>query len=131
MTEKITSPEDFQISCALKGLLWSFIITIVLAIISGLLLQYSPLSENLLSGFSTFIFFISMFLGSTIAARAAERKGLQYGTAVSLTYFILTLIIGLLLDSSLITFNFILKRTALTASSALLGGIIGVGLVTK
>ncbi len=131
MVENLSSPEDFQISCVLKGIFWSLSITIVLAIISGLLLQYSPLSENLLSGFSTFVFFISMFLGSTIAARTAERKGLQYGTAVSFTYFILTLIIGLLLDSSLITFSFILKRTALTAFSALLGGIIGVGLVAK
>ena len=56
------SAEEFSISYALKGLLWAVSITVVLAVISALLLQYTALSESLLSGFATFIFFISMFM---------------------------------------------------------------------
>lgn len=129
--EKIISSEKFQVTYALKGLLWSIFITIILAIISALLLQYTALSENLLSGFSTFIFFISMFIGSTIAAYNAQGKGLLYGLAVSIAYFLLTLLGGLLLDSALLSWGFILKRFGLTACAGLLGGVIGVGLVNK
>ena len=131
MIEKATTSEGFQTTYALKGLLWAILITIILGIISALLLQYTSLSESLLSGFSSFIFFISMFSGSIIAAYSAQSKGLLYGTAVSLSYFILALLGGLILDSSLLSFAFILKRCGLTACSGLLGGIIGIGLVTK
>jgi putative membrane protein (TIGR04086 family) len=125
------SAEEFRISYALKGLLWAVSITVVLAVISALLLQYTALSESLLSGFATFIFFISMFIGSTIAAYTAQGKGLLYGATVSLTYFLLTLLGGLLLDISLLSFPFILKRFGMAACAGILGGIIGVGLVSK
>lgn len=130
MSEKLLSLENFQISCVFKGLLWSILITIVLSVIFGLLLQYTPLSESLLAGFSTFVFFISMFLGSTIAAYNAGHKGLLYSATVSFAYFFLTLLLCLFLDSSLLTFFLILKKTIFTIVSSLLGGIIGIGLIS-
>lgn len=129
--QNTTSAEEFRISIALKGLLWSVSITVILAIISALLLQYTALSEKLLSGFAAFIFFISTFIGSTIAAYNAQGKGLLYGATVSLSYFLLTLLGGLLLDISLLSFSFILKRFGLAACAGILGGVIGVGLVSK
>ncbi|HHZ16625.1 MAG TPA: TIGR04086 family membrane protein [Peptococcaceae bacterium] len=129
--EKIHASEDFQVSYVFKGLLWSITLTIVLAIISALLLQYTALSENLLSGFATFIFFVSMFIGATMAAYSAQGKGLLYGLAVSMSYFLLTIIGGLILDSSIFTLAFVVKRLGLTACAGVLGGIIGVGLVSK
>ncbi|MGI6587711.1 MAG: TIGR04086 family membrane protein [Peptococcia bacterium] len=130
MTEKLPSLESFQVSSFLKGLLWSITITIILSILFGLFLQYTPLSESLLPGISTFIFFISMFLGSTIAAYTAGHKGLLYSTAVSFTYFFLTLLICFFPASSLLTFSLLLKKTIITITSSLLGGIIGIGLIS-
>jgi putative membrane protein (TIGR04086 family) len=126
-----STTEDFRLSYALKGFLWSIAITVILAIFSALLLQYTGLSESLLSGFAAFIFFISTFIGSTIAAYTAQGKGLLYGATVSLSYFLLTLLGGLLLDISLLSFAFILKRFGLAACAGILGGVIGVGLVSK
>jgi putative membrane protein (TIGR04086 family) len=130
MTEKLPSLESLQISYVFKGLLSSIIITIILSIIFSLLLQYTPLSESLLSGFSTFVFFISMFLGSTIAAHTAGHKGLLYSTTVSFSYFLLILCFCLCLDSSLLTFPLILKKIVSTIVSSFLGGIIGIGLIS-
>ncbi len=130
MNEKIPSLQGIQYSCIFKGLLCSIFIMIFLGIFFSLLLQYTPLSENLLSAFSTFIFFISMFLGSTIAAYDAGHKGLLYSATVSFSFFFLLLFLGLFLNSTLITFPLIMKRTLLTVASSFLGGLIGIGLVT-
>ena len=130
MSEKIPSLQGIQYSCIFKGLLWSIFITIILGIFFSLLLQYTPLSETLLPAFSTFIFFISMFLGSTIAARDAGHKGLLYSASVSFTFFFLILFLSLFLNLTLLTFPLFIKRTLLTVASSFLGGIIGIGLVT-
>ena len=129
MSEKIPLLQGIQYSCIFKGLLWSIIITIVLGIFFSILLQYTPLSENLMSAFSTFIFFIGMFLGSTIAAHEAGHKGLLYSATVSFSFFILILFLCFFLNSTLITFSLIINRTLLTVASSFLGGIIGIGLV--
>ena len=129
MSEKIPLLHSFQYSCIFKGLLWSILITIFLGIFLSMLLQYTPLSENLMSAFSTFIFFISIFLGSTIAAHNAGHKGLLYSASVSFSYFFLILFLGLFLNPSLLTFSIIFKKALLTVASSILGGIIGIGLI--
>lgn len=130
MTQNSPKAEGWQISCVCKGLLCSVLITIVFSLIFGLLLQYTPLSESFLPSISTFIFFISMFLGSTIAAYTAGHKGLLYSTTVSFTYFLLTLFFCFFPAPSLLTFSLLLKKTMLTITSSILGGIIGIGLIT-
>ena len=54
-------------------------------------------------------FFVSMFIGATMAAYSAQGKGLLYGLAVSMSYFLLTIIGGLILDSSIFTLAFVVK----------------------
>lgn len=112
----------------LKGLTWSLIITIILGIIVTLILQFTSLSENYLTNLSTFIFFVSMLLGSTLAARSAGNKGLWHGLSVSIIYLALTLIIGFIWIPDFFSVYLILKRLAFTFASGVLGGIIGVGL---
>ncbi|MDD2432292.1 MAG: TIGR04086 family membrane protein [Clostridia bacterium] len=129
MTRDFSKAEDWQIPCVCKGLLCSILITIVFSLSFGLLLQYTPLSENYLPSISTFVFFISMLLGSTIAAYTAGHKGLLYSTTVSFTYFLLTLLFCFFPAPSLLTFSLLLKKTFLTITSGILGGIIGIGLI--
>jgi putative membrane protein (TIGR04086 family) len=69
-----------------------------------------------------------MLLGSTIAARSAGRKGLLYGTATSISFFLLTLVFGLAMDHSLFNLVLVFKKLSLTVVSGILGGIIGVGM---
>lgn len=128
MSDNLTPSENFQIYYVWRGLLWCIMFTVVLGFLSSLFLQYTPLSETLLPGLSTLIFFISMLLGSTIAARAAGRRGLIYGTATSISYFLLTLAFGIAVDHSIFTLAFFFKKLSLTAVSGILGGIIGVGM---
>lgn len=123
--------EGLQLNAVIRGFIWALVITIILGIVFSLLLQYTSLSEGLLSSYSSFIFFISMFIGATIGARAAGRKGLIHGLLITLFYWLITLIIGLIWNPEAFSALFILKRLGYTLAAGILGGIIGIGLSSK
>lgn len=125
------SVEGYQINSVIRGLIWALVVTIILGVLISLLLQYTSLSENLLSSYSTFIFFISMLIGSTIGARAAGSKGLVHGLSITLFYWVLTLFIGLIWNPGALTLIFLAKRLGFTVTAGILGGIIGIGLAEK
>ncbi len=121
----------FQGKYVVKGFIWTLIITITLGILLSLILQFTPLSESLLAGLATFIFFISMLLGASIGARAAGNKGLLHGLAVCLSYWVLTLLVGLCWSPDIFTLYLIFKRLGFAVLSGVLGGIIGIGLSNR
>lgn len=123
--------DGLQLSAIIRGFIWSLVFTIVLGIIFSLLLQYTSLSERLLSSYSTFIFFISMFFGATIGSRAAGRKGLIHGVLITFIFWLITVVIGLIWNPDVFSIFFIVKRLGLTLLAGMLGGITGIGLSGK
>jgi len=131
ITHSSPSGDTFKVGAVIKGLIWALVITIFLGIVISLLLQYTALSEGLLNSFSTFIFFISMFIGATIGARCAGCKGLLHGLSISLVYLILIVAIGLIWSPETFSAGLLLKRAAYSLASGLLGGIVGIGLSAR
>lgn len=125
------SVEGLQFNAIVRGFIWALIITIILAVLFSLLLQYTSLSERLLSSYSTFIFFISMFLGATIGARAAGRKGLFHGLLITLLFWLITLVIGIIWNPEGLSLLFVLKRLGYTLIAGVLGGVTGIGFSGK
>lgn len=118
----------FQLRSVIRGLVWALAVTILLGLIISLLLQFTSLTEGLLGSYSTFIFFLSMLFGATIGARTAGNKGLLHGLSITLLYWIITVIIGVIWNSESLTLLFIAKRFGLCLLAGVLGGIIGIGL---
>lgn len=125
------SCEGFQFSCVTKGLIFAFLLTIILCIVISMLLQYTPLSEGLMPNFASFVFFISMLAGAIIGARSAGCKGLFHGLSVTLIYLAIIFVIGLISNPDTFTFLHIIKRIGYSVLSGVLGGFIGIGLATK
>lgn len=125
------SCEGFQFSCVTKGLIYAFLLTIILCIFVSVLLQYTPLSEGLMPNFASFIFFISMLTGAVIGARSAGCKGLFHGLSVTLIYLAIIFVIGLISNPDTFTFLHIIKRVGYALVSGVLGGFIGIGLAAK
>lgn len=123
--------DGLQISALIRGFIWSLVFTIFLGILFSLLLQYTSLSERLLSSYSTFIFFISMFAGATIGSKSAGRKGLLHGLLITHCFWLITVIIGLIWNTEVFATIFVLKRLGLTVLAGILGGITGIGLSNK
>lgn len=131
MLNDFPSVEGIQTGAIVRGIIWTLILTIFLGLILSLLLHFTPLSESLLAGFSTFIFFFSMLGGASIGAWAAGSKGLLHGLIIAITYWLFTLIIGLMWSPDVFTFWLIAKRLGFSLISGALGGIIGIGLSNK
>ncbi|MFY9175690.1 MAG: TIGR04086 family membrane protein [Peptococcia bacterium] len=127
-TDHQTEAQGLKLRSIIKGLIWSLITTFILSILFSLLLQYTSLSEGMLDSYGTFIFFISMLVGSIIGARSAGCKGLWHGLSITLVYFLFTLLFGLALSASSLTSIFVLKRLVAALAAGVLGGIIGIGL---
>lgn len=125
------SYEGFKLSTVIKGFIVALVLTLLLCIIVSLVFHFTPLSESLLDNFSAFIFFISMLIGSLLAAYAAGSKGLLHGLAVSGLYLLVILAMGIISDPASFTFLMVLKRAGLALLSGALGGFIGIGLATK
>lgn len=120
-----------QVGCVIRGVVWAFLVTVILGIALSIILHFTELSESLIAGFSLLILFLSMLLGSSGGAMTAGSKGLLHGLSVCLVYFLATLLIGLIWNAGAITLFFIVKRLLLALVSGVLGGIIGIGLSTR
>ena len=112
-----------------KGLLFTCFLTLILCLFFSLCLQYTPLSESMLPKGTSFIFFISMFLGATKTAYTAGNKGIVYSSSVSFAYLLLIILGGIFCLPTLFTFSLFLKKIFLTIICGILGGIIGIGLI--
>ena len=109
-----------------KGILISFIATIVLLIIFSAILTYSSVSENVISPVIIVITAISILLGSSIGNMKIKKNGLLNGGIIGGIYILLIYFI-----SSMLNWRFGLEIQSILMIIAgiifgIIGGIIGV-----
>ncbi|MDN5347449.1 MAG: hypothetical protein PWP65_1013 [Clostridia bacterium] len=80
-----------MLRATLYGLLYALIAALLLAVVIGILLHATPLSEALLPVLAGLAVALAVFSGSIKAARMAGARGLLYGLAVGLLFFIFTI----------------------------------------
>lgn len=78
----------------LTGLLWSLLTGLFLALVAGVLLYFTPLSEGLLPLMASVILALAVFSGGLQAARIAAARGFAQGMGVGLSFFLVTLALG-------------------------------------
>ena len=110
----------------LKGILISFISTIVCLLVFSIVLTYTNLSESFINPFIIVITAISILIGSSIGNLKMNKNGLLNGGIIGGVYIILIYLI-----SSIINNNFVLTfQSIIMIVSAIVcgmfGGIIGV-----
>ena len=110
----------------LKGLGYSYILTLATLLIYNLALTFTNLSGNSIAVASSAITTASSALGGFYASKKIKEKGLIYGLLVGLMYIVcLTLIVFLAKDS----FEFemdILYKILLVSLAGGIGGVLGV-----
>ncbi|WP_049771639.1 TIGR04086 family membrane protein [Thermincola potens] len=129
MLTKFSSPpvsRPFNFNSTFLGTALAFIVAVLLIVVSGTILYFSPATDKWIPASGLLIFFLSVFSGSFFAAKKAGTKGLFHGLGVGVLFFVLSLIIGLFLGAEIMGLAIGKKLiTALLAGS--LGGIWGVG----
>ena len=110
----------------LKGLGYSYILTLLTLLIYNLVLTFTSLSGNTIAMASSAITTISSAFGGFYASKHIKEKGLIYGLLVGLIYIIcLTLIAFLAKDSFTFKIDMV-YNIALVSLSGGIGGVLGV-----
>ena len=110
----------------LKGLGYSYILTLIVLLIYNLLLTYTGLSADSISIVTSFITTISAAFGGFYACKNIKGKGLIFGFLVGLLYIILLIILFYLAKEDYIFDITVLYKAILVSISGGIGGVLGV-----
>ncbi|MBC7325325.1 MAG: TIGR04086 family membrane protein, partial [Moorella sp. (in: Bacteria)] len=78
----------------LTGLLYAMLAGLGMAVLLGLVLYFTPLSEGYLPLMASVVTALAVFGGGLQAARIAGARGLVQGLGVGLLFFLATLAVG-------------------------------------
>lgn len=112
----------------LKGLGYSFIITLIVLLSYNLLLTYTSVSEDSVSIVTSFITIAAAAFGGLYACKHIQENGLIYGFLVGASYIILLIIMFYLAKENYIFDITILYKAILVSIAGGIGGVLGVNL---
>ena len=110
----------------LKGLGYSYIITLIVLLVYNLLLTYTSVSADSVSIVTSFITTISAAFGGFYACKHIKENGLVYGFIVGICYIVLLIILFYLAKENYIFDITLLYKAILVSVSGGIGGVIGV-----
>ena len=118
-----------QSICILRGILISFLFTLLMLIIYSILLVYTNLSEQTIRPVIITITGVSILIGSSLGTKKLTKNGLLSGGIIGASYILL-----LYLISSTVNSNFSINWVSIIMIIVgLIGGIFGgvIGVNTK
>ena len=109
-----------------KGLLISFLATLIGIFLFALILTFSNLSESTIPMVVIGISFVSILLGATISTRKLHKNGMMNGGIIGGTYVLLLYIISSFINTGF-TFNiYTIIMIIAGILAGLIGGILGI-----
>ena len=109
-----------------KGLIISFIVSLISIFIFAILLAYTNISDSIIPIVIVFLTFVSIFIGSIISMRKVSKNGLINGAIIGGTYVLLLYLISSILNTGF-TFNIYTVIMIIAGIiSGIIGGIIGI-----
>lgn len=112
----------------IKGLLFSFIFTLVLFFLFAVILRFTNISDSVIPGIVLLISIISILCGSAICTKNAQNQGWLWGSSIGGTYAVILYLISSLtltgFSFPLATFYLLLGYIVIGA----IGGIVGINM---
>lgn len=109
-----------------KGLIISFIVSLISIFIFAILLAYTNISDSIIPIVIVFLTFVSILIGSIISMRKVSKNGLINGAIIGGTYVVLLYLISSILNTGF-TFNvYTVIMIIAGIISGIIGGIIGI-----
>lgn len=110
----------------LKGLIFSFIITLISVFIFSIILTYTNISESIIPIVLIILTFISILIGSMLVMRNINKNGMVNGAIIGGTYVILLYLISSILNTGFGMNMYTIIMIIAGIISGIIGGIIGV-----
>ena len=109
-----------------KGLMFSFLITLVSVFLFSVILTYTNISEKIIPIVIIILTFISILIGTMIGIRKISKNGLINGAIIGGTYVILLYLISSILNTGFTLNIYTIFMIIAGIISGIIGGIIGV-----
>ncbi len=126
-----TRREGFPAKRMLRPLLWGSVVGIavcaVLLLIAAAVMTSGAISNAMVTPIAMAAATVAAFVGGLVAARLSGERGLLYGAASGLAWFLLVTVISLAALHE-IRGSTLLLRAALTVAGGAFGGVLGVNM---
>jgi len=109
-----------------KGILISFLVTLISLFIFSLLLTYTNIPESIIPIFIIVLTFISILIGTIISMRKTKKNGLINGSIIGGVYVILLYLISSILNTGFTINIYTIIMIIAGMVSGVIGGIIAV-----
>lgn len=110
----------------LKGLIISFVVTLVSIFIFSIILTYSNISEKIIPIVIIILTFISILIGTIIGVRKISKNGMLNGAIIGGVYVVLLYFISSLLNTGFALNTYTIVMIIAGIVSGIIGGIIGI-----
>ncbi|MEN3005148.1 TIGR04086 family membrane protein [Dehalobacterium formicoaceticum] len=107
----------------LRGLMITYLLIILLSLLSGFVFYFSPLNEQWMQPLGVIITAAALFFGGRIAAQTAGNKGMIHGLTIGVTFVIISLLLSLGSD---ISWSALAMKSVYAVLASIIGGITGV-----
>lgn len=125
---KIENATDARLAKILKGLIFSFIITLISIFLFAVILTYTNISEKTIPVFITILTFSSILIGTIIGTRNIRKNGMLNGAIIGTGYVILLYLISSILNTGFIFNIYTILMMITGIISGIIGGIIGINI---
>lgn len=109
-----------------KGLIISFIVTLITIFIFSVLLTYTNISESIIPTVIIVLTFVSILIGAIISMKKTSKNGLINGAIIGGTYVVLLYIISSTLNTGFALNGYTIGMIIAGVISGIVGGIIAV-----
>ena len=109
-----------------KGIIISFLITLITIFIFSIILTYTNISENIIPIVIIGLTFISILIGSIITMRNIPKNGLINGAIIGGVYVIMLYLISSILNTGFSLNIYTIFMIIAGIVSGIIGGIIGI-----
>lgn len=110
----------------LKGVIISFVVTLVSIFIFSIILTYSNISEKIIPIVIIILTFISILIGTIIGVRKISKNGMLNGAIIGGVYVVLLYFISSLLNTGFALNTYTIVMIIAGIVSGIIGGIIGI-----
>lgn len=111
-----------------KGVILSYIITLVLILIFSLLLTFTSIRENKTALLNTIVMITSISLGSIYVSGKVKEQGWINGGLVGIIYYFILILIGFIFLKPMIIDIFSISKFIIATITGIIGGIIGINI---
>ncbi|MDR5658061.1 TIGR04086 family membrane protein [Serpentinicella sp. ANB-PHB4] len=120
------SPKSALIKTYGKGLIRSYVVSLILFLISAILVTYTGVSEQMVPALVSCVTIVSVAYASIYVSIHSKSKGWVHGAVVGILYMIVIILLSAIFIPEFVLDRVVYYKIGICCVSGVVGGMIGV-----